>query len=260
MDSAQIINLYLQGLGAPAIADKLGITNYFVYKALRQNNICIRDASHKSQKYSIDEMYFANIDTPEKAYWLGFLYADGYVSKNAFGCALKQQDKKHLEKFKAAIGSTHPVKILTATGFSVGKPYCRLLIANQTISNQLRALGINENKSQSANYPAINSTLDRHFIRGYLDGDGSWAKSKKSASGFTMKICGTKSILESIAIRLRLPVEKVKPHKNIFILEKSGKDVLRLMNYLYTNADTYLERKYKRWFVAQSLLAERPIE
>jgi hypothetical protein len=34
---------------------------------------------HTKQKYKINEDFFQEIDTEEKAYWLGFLYADGYI-------------------------------------------------------------------------------------------------------------------------------------------------------------------------------------
>ena len=56
------------------------------------------------------------IDTEEKAYWLGFIYADGYIinsikgkTSDAFGITLQEKDKGHLEKFKKSINSNHPI-------------------------------------------------------------------------------------------------------------------------------------------------------
>lgn len=42
--------------------------------------------------------YFENIDTEEKAYWLGFLYADGYVNANEdkIELCLAEKDFHHL--------------------------------------------------------------------------------------------------------------------------------------------------------------------
>jgi len=52
-------------------------------------------------KYHFKEDIFEKIDTAEKAYWIGFLYADGYLmaASNSFGVTLQQLDKKHLENF-----------------------------------------------------------------------------------------------------------------------------------------------------------------
>ena len=34
------------------------------------------------RKYNVNDSYFEKIDTEHKAYWLGFIYADGYIIKN----------------------------------------------------------------------------------------------------------------------------------------------------------------------------------
>ena len=61
----------------------------------------------KKSKYIYDVDYFKKIDTIEKAYWLGFIYADGYVSVGKqnyeFGIELQGSDYKHLKKFNKAI-------------------------------------------------------------------------------------------------------------------------------------------------------------
>jgi len=55
----------------------------------------------------MDENFFENIDTKEKAYWLGFLYADGYVSQsnNRLTLDLSKKDYQQLEKFCNAVGA-----------------------------------------------------------------------------------------------------------------------------------------------------------
>jgi len=44
---------------------------------------------------------FDKINTPEKAYWLGFIVADGYlnVERRMLRIKLGNKDKHHLEKF-----------------------------------------------------------------------------------------------------------------------------------------------------------------
>ena len=72
-----------------------------IKRILLENNIPIRNDNHS---YKANYRIFENIDTPEKAYWLGFIAADGCVyvrEKNAtIRIAIKSSDKEHLEKFK----------------------------------------------------------------------------------------------------------------------------------------------------------------
>lgn len=259
MNSEQIIELYKQGFGAPAIAAQLQTSNYFVYKALRQAGIKPRSHKEKSTKYKCNHQYFNSIKTEDQAYWLGFLAADGYQSKGYLGCSLASKDKHHLEKLKHALQAEHPLGQYRSSGYSNTK-YHRLLIRSDQLCTSLHALGVTENKTLTLKFPTLPSRLIPHFIRGYFDGDGCWALSNKSASGFTMKICGNKAFLEKLAGHLSLPAKRVHKHKSIYCLEKSGKDVLRLMNYMYKDATIYLERKQERWAVAQSLLGESLVE
>ena len=77
---------------------------------------------------TFDEHSFDVIDTEEKAYWLGFLYADGNVSntKNEVGITLQSSDIKHLYKFKTFLKSS---KIPT---LNVSEKYnrCRFSVSN----------------------------------------------------------------------------------------------------------------------------------
>lgn len=40
-----------------------------------------------NRRHTLDATYFDQIDTPEKAYWLGFVWADGGLSKTAPRCS-----------------------------------------------------------------------------------------------------------------------------------------------------------------------------
>ena len=76
--------------------------------------------------YSLDENYFKVIDTEDKAYWLGFLYADGSITRFyktdkktgekvirslSLELGLQSGDKHHLEKFLESIKCNVPFKI-----------------------------------------------------------------------------------------------------------------------------------------------------
>jgi hypothetical protein len=100
-------------------------------KLLKEAGVNIRDNTENSRRYYHDEDYFEIIDTPEKAYWLGFIYADGFIeSKRAgfgnqkLGITIAECDADHLDKFKQCISSTNPIKVypnrLKTPSFSYG--------------------------------------------------------------------------------------------------------------------------------------------
>ena len=54
---------------------------------------------------------FDTIDSEEKAYWLGFIYADGWISdaNNCFTLTLQQRDVEHLLKFNEFIANKNSI-------------------------------------------------------------------------------------------------------------------------------------------------------
>ena len=61
---------------------------------------------NKRASKSFNIHYFDSIDTEEKAYWLGFLFADGAITQYNHSydieLSLKIDDKEHVEKFAKA--------------------------------------------------------------------------------------------------------------------------------------------------------------
>ena len=64
-------------------------------------------------KHNLNKEYFKNIDTEEKAYWLGFIYADGYIIKSEknyeLGIELNYKDVEHLNKFNSIFNNYYKV-------------------------------------------------------------------------------------------------------------------------------------------------------
>lgn len=61
-------------------------------------------------KYNINKDYFRIIDSNEKPYFLGLMYADGYVSERSIVLSLQEGDKLILEKFKKSIEYNGPIR------------------------------------------------------------------------------------------------------------------------------------------------------
>src|SRR5690606_24292057 len=107
----EIRRLYLEErLSSLNISKKFNVSSPTIQKLLRKEGI-IRRVGESNLKYAQDNDFFKNIDTEEKAYWLGFLYADGYITQNnQLRINLSIEDENHLLKFYNSINSNRSIK------------------------------------------------------------------------------------------------------------------------------------------------------
>jgi intein/homing endonuclease len=153
----------------------------------------------------IDENVFDSIDTEEKAYWLGFIYADGCIgsSDNSLEISLKSSDSEHLEKFNSFIkGPSNKVKIGNVKCGDKICERCRWAIHNFHIHEVLNSYGCVPAKSLILEFPNEsifkNKSLIRHFIRGYWDGDGCLSYCDKKHLCPNASVLGTENFLSSM--------------------------------------------------------------
>ena len=93
----EYINTSIYERSIPKLSDKYGLNRKTITKYLKERNI---EITNTHGKVPFNEEFFDNINTEEKAYWLGFLYADGYISSKDFriGLSISIKDIEHLEK------------------------------------------------------------------------------------------------------------------------------------------------------------------
>lgn len=182
------------------------------------------------RKYSLNENFFETINTPEKAYWLGFVTADGCIGKNRHGhyiylsIALQRRDRDHLQKWADAIGYSGPVHDYASYNKDGSiNEYSKLTISSQKIATDLRRLGVSERKSLIVQPWRGPKDLKPHYFRGLMDGDGNINIAKDGR--ISIRLAGTKSIVEEFQKYCQLTTgtqAKVFPQKNIFGLAVSG--------------------------------------
>lgn len=214
-----------------------------ILKIYKIKSRTLSEARRNYLNYTIDENVFSIIDSPDKAYWLGVMYSDGYITKNkytcSFGLSVQAKDIEWLNKFKQFLkynGDIHHYKTASSS-YKVDVPYVRLLIGNNKIVQDLINLGVTYNKSKKlTSIPNIPYKLA--FIRGYIDGDGSLLKKYPC-----IQISGTKQFLLSIANFLQIPFSLYQD-KTIYNLKYNTKQSEYLEKILYKNANSYLDRKY----------------
>lgn len=247
----EIIILYESGeLTTKEICDKYQISKHKLRTLLKNNGV----KSKSSKKYLYNNDIFENIDSEYKSYWLGFLFADGYVrNRKNFGSELKLKlcasDKKHLIKFKNFMTNDN-IPIIYEE-YRNSKSY-KISINSKKIVSDLMNKGCVNKKSKIIEFPEfISEELLSHFIRGYFDGDGSISYSGRHIN--LNFVCGSKIFLEKLSLFLSLKTNckianLVGSSENYKYLSYSSKDDLyKLYDYLYNNANIFLDRKKEKY-------------
>lgn len=215
-------------------------------KNLRNDGISTR------RKIIEDDTIFEKIDTEEKAYWLGFLYADGcnyyHPEQTQYSVELQlaKKDYGHLEKYRKFLKGSKPITFKEST------QSFRYDIRSKKMCEDLIRLGCIPRKSLVLKFPTedqLPKHLIHHFIRGYFDGDGHIAKG--SLHQMSVGILGTYEFLSSICNMFNIPISVIKKdirHKNntFYILFKVG-EYLKFLYYIYKDSTIYLDRKFDRY-------------
>lgn len=243
------------------IKNMCGHSHNTIKKYLIENNVDVRGNDINSQKYSFNYEYFDNINCEEKAYWLGFMYADGHIvtEQPQLSLTLSSVDKEHILKFSNCIESNYPIKDYSGRNKNgTENKYSRLIISNKHFYETCKNKGLVPNKTEIIAFPSeINKELIRHFIRGYFDGDGCITKNSKSDKDYKLKICGTDRFLRSVhdiflSENLLSNKKEVKLRRrwnndtNNYYTEYGGRiQVNNILNYLYKDCTIYLDRKHE---------------
>ena len=250
--TTELLELVAQHKSGKEISRILNLDYSTVHSKLRKLNINLPNY-HNTLKF--DNTVFDIIDTEEKAYWLGFLYADGYISStnNTVELSLKSTDYEHLNKFKVFLQYRGDVKISSIKCKDKSYSRCRLSVTDKHFHDRLVRLGCIPKKSLILKFPSLNIFSNKDlvidFIRGYIDGDG--CLSFTSNGRLTVQIVGTKEFLDGIISIFPQIFSKRRKDKrslnNTYTLDCACSKADYIASKLYEKATIYLDRKYERY-------------
>jgi hypothetical protein len=240
-----------------------GISVTPIKSVLKELNVQIREPEETSRVYPVNENYFDNIDSFDKAYFLGLMFADGYNSeeRQAITLSLVNKDRHILEEFVKCLNTNKPIR------YSKSKTHsdtCNITICSKNISQRLAQLGCMQAKSLKIKFPDyLREDLIRHFIRGYFDGDGCFScnvRKKKDSSKTTFSSVVTFTSTEDFCLYLRKYFEdKFNIHSylscrhpnnknnNRTLAISGNKQVIKIMQWMYDDTDLYLKRKHDKF-------------
>lgn len=257
----ELSSKYQAGVSGHKLANDLNCNYNTIYGFFKRHKISIRNSSEAAKKYTFNEHAFDEI-TPEAAYWLGFIYGDGYVypKQKRLTIALHEKDAEILEQFKSFLQANH---IIYSRPYP-GKPHQikELTVRSAYLLNRLRELGVHQKQSLTLEFPEIPEATYPDFIRGFFDADGSLTmdgRNRKSPQAVFSLTSGSPSFLLKIQNILmdECSLGKTKlyfyKHKNCAGLKYGGNtQVPRIINYLTRNEGYYLDRKIGRVLQSQT--------
>lgn len=260
------------------LAKRYGISHQGIKGVLKRRGVTI-DVDRTCRIYTIDHNYFDKIDSEEKAYILGFFYADGYNNEKLgqVQMGLQDRDKPILDKINTLINSNRPLQFFD---YGIKRPNCRnqymLLLHSQKISSDLARLGCFQKKSLTLKFPTeeqVPKHLLRHFLRGSFDGDGGimiYLKHKKKTiyPVYTVSLVSTndfclgaqKFIKEDMGTNSQ--IYEISRHKGnnhpTRVLQMGGnQQVYKFLKWLYSDSTIFLSRKMDKFLEIEKALKER---
>jgi len=255
----EIIRLYRGRVSRNSLAQKFNVSRPFITDFLRENNVPVRGAKEAGNqhfdKFPIRESAFDPPLGEEATYWIGFLMADGCISGRHIIVQLSECDAGHLEKFKSFMGAIkHKTSLVPAQDRIAGgreihiKPAVRLAITSAKVVALLATFGVVPRKSLVAQVVGLEA--NRHFWRGYIDGNG-WVGTKKKTGrndiSINLSLCGSKPIITQWNAFGRTLTDsqcnvvhgKGKEWQCLF----SGRHAVRVIHHLYHDCTIALTRK-----------------
>jgi len=226
------------------------------------------------KRYEINEHFFDNIDSENKAYWMGFIWCDGYCIKRirdqgkieySFKLSLQELDKNHLEKFKNDIESNYDIKTyVLKSSFDNAQREARFTIGNQYLGKLLQEkYGLISHRSDPSKVcNEIPKIFYKDFIRGILDADGSFSKyftlkEKRSKCNVTFStyqnlVLWILNILKEVNTIENTDRKLYRRNKDrdgeCRALTFSGRNQsIKVLDYLYKDSNIYLDRKYEKY-------------
>lgn len=210
--------------------------------------------------HSYNRKYFKNINTSEKAYWLGFIYADGYVarhkqsdgrSSSELGIELNAVDREHLAKFEECINGSDNIssriskdRYIDGVFVKGGVEMAVIRLFSSEMVQDLMKHNVVPNKTYRHEFPIVDNEYFYDFLRGYIDGDGCLYYSKEKLC--INATCSNHDFLLYLSNKLDddgigTSIYKEKEYK--YRLNFHG-DSKVIVDKLYGNSNLYLKRKY----------------
>lgn len=250
-----IVNNY-HTMTSTELADKFNCSIGFITKIWHDHGL--RGKERRIYKLK-NQDYFAIIDSPAKAYFLGLIASDGCVhtkksntNQDILLISLKSYDKYILNVLKNELGLDKPIR------HNQSNDTVTIEVVSDKICSDLKKYNITPNKTWTFKPNNISDKYMSHFIRGYFDGDGCITTTNKlRPSDYSISIVGNKECMQYISNYLKkininnriLQDKRKEKYANEFytITLVNSIEKYSFLKYIYNDAgDFCLSRKKEK--------------
>lgn len=247
----------------------IGVLYYGITRFINERNNMrtlrskLMNTKDNRRKYIFNDKSFDNINNQDKAYWLGFIMGDGFVSDDIMAVEISRKDEQHLEKLIIFMGGNNKITYTS-------KNCCVVRFCSRYLVNALKKYGVVKNKTyKKILTPDIPNKFIRHFYRGLYDSDG-WITEHKSKRGVSQFEFGFSSYYPDILLEIQgWLVDKGCKSKGYILTRKRRKEQVsqfiiggtinfqKIYNVFYRNTETYLDRKYIKATNFYNIISQR---
>lgn len=186
------------------------------------------------------------------------MYKNKETNSGCIGFQIQYGDINHLKKFNKSVEGNYQITdrwrpCLLSRNKDKLNHLCCVRVFSKLMYDDLKKIGMDQNKTFTARLPKLDDDLMRHLLRGYFDGDGTFCLTDKSFGvGFT-----TASKLLSNDLVKYLSKLEFHPRVCSYVTEfdtmmyrvdlyrKSEK--IKFIDYMYNDSNIYLDRKYNKY-------------
>jgi len=245
----KVLAAYAGGATQEVIRQEFHVGRDALLSALMRAGVVRRTRAAASRRYLLDESVF-DVITPESAYWIGFLMADGCVTGGTGGhgyklaVGLAEKDVRHLESLRSFLKSNHPLHEVVQQRAGRQHAATYLIVCSDRLCRALISHGVAERKTFTAR-ASSNLTFNRDFWRGLVDGDGSlgWDKTVRPVLSITN---ASRVLVDQFTLYLRsngVQVADPTADRSTWRAKVSCGKAVRAARLLYSDCTVALARK-----------------
>jgi LAGLIDADG-like domain len=233
-----ILVAFQSGEECRAIPELLGVSGRSVARVLSEFGVNTK----RKNRYTLNEGYFDQIDTPIKSYLLGLMAADGCVTYKNY-VVLESVDRELVDLLAREIEFSGEIREIDR---SPHQPHFRINFSSQRIATALHQWQIITNRMASDSYRFPSDEQLNPYVLGYFDGDGC-AYPNKNRSGGLVCIVGSKNFAEELSNVMKMGSTIAHSHNVVYYWRIFSRvNIQKFHDMMYRYPDLGLARKKEK--------------